>query len=235
MRRVFSIVFMCHFFAAAVAANAPFQDSLLMVYSCSDFMVTGKGDHAQWQKAEWVHLNKLDKGGKDYKSRFKILYSNTGIYVLFNGEDSTITSSFTKDFDKIYKGDVFEVFFHTDDKEPVYFEYEVSPLAKELVLLLTQRSGIISGWAPWPYESGRVQKKVFAQKNKAGIRYWTAELFIPYSLLSAFENVPPVKGSRWKANFCRLDHDTGAMIKWAWAPVDTSFHELHRFYSLVFD
>lgn len=232
MRLVFSIICVCLFF------NGYSQDTLLMVHACSDFMITGKGDDAQWQKAQWVHLNKLDKGGKDYTNRFKILYSKTGIYVLFNGEDSTIVSPFTRDFDKIFKGDVFEVFFHPDDKEPVYFEYEVSPLANELVLLLTQRQGTISGWAPWPYEKGRVQKKVFvdgAQKNKASIRYWAAELFFPYSLLSAFKNVPPVKGTHWKANFCRLDHDTGAMVKWAWAPVDTSFHELHRFYSLVFD
>jgi hypothetical protein len=206
------------------------QDTLVSVHYCSDFMVTGKGDNTQWQNAAWVHLNKLDTGGKDYKSRFKVLYSNTGIYVLFNGEDSKITSPFTKDFDKIYYGDVFEVFFHPDDKEPVYFEYEVSPLANELVLLLTQRRGVISAWAPWPYENGKVQKKVFVRTS-----YWTAEIFIPYSLLSSFKNVPPVKGTRWKANFCRLDHDTGAMVKWAWAPVDTSFHELHRFYSMVFD
>jgi hypothetical protein len=212
----------------------------LLVQHCNDFMINGKGDNDEWQKTVWTDLQKLDPGGKDYKSRFKILYSSTGIYVLFSGEDEKITSPFKKDFDQIFKADVFEVFFHPNPAEPIYFEYEISPLNKELVLLAANRNGIISLWAPWPYEKeNKVQKLIDVSGGKmesgSAIKSWTAELFFPYSLLSPFQNTPPVKGTRWKANFCRLDYDSGSMIKWAWAPVNHSFHEIERYYALLFE
>lgn len=220
--------------------NASPADSLLVVKKTADFKISGTGDHANWQKTSWTALQKLDKAGQPYTSRFKILYSAKGIYVLFNGEDAVITSPFSKDFEKIFKGDVFEVFFHPKPDEPIYFEYEVSPLDKELVLLMVSRNGYIGGWSPWPYEAGsRVEKKVTinggVKKNGASVKAWTAELFIPYKLLGAFENTPAVKGAIWKANFCRLDYDTGTMVKWAWAPIETSFHETSRYFSLKFD
>jgi Domain of unknown function (DUF1083). len=214
-------------------------DTLYVVPRCDDFSINGKGDHPQWEKTAWTYLQKLDKGGRNYATRFKILYSAKGIYVLFEGEDNRITSNYTKDFDKIFKADVFEVFFHPNPDEPLYFEYEVSPLNKELVLFMTNRNQSISGWAPWPYEKNKVRKKVTiyggAMKPGAAIQSWRAEIFFPYDLLSPFQNMPPVKGTRWKANFCRLDYDSGHMVKWAWAPIDTSFHEYHRYYSLLFD
>lgn len=211
----------------------------LIIRPCQDFELTGSGDSAQWAQIDWVNLQKLDQEGRDYKSRFKILYSPKGLYVLFHGEDERITSSFNKDFDKIFRGDVFEIFFHTSPRECGYFEYEISPLAKELVLLLVNRNGILTSWAPWPYEDESKVKKqirVFGghAKPQAKITYWIVELFIPYILLSPFENVPPEKGTRWNANFCRLDYDSGNMVKWAWAPVDSSFHEIDRYYQLIF-
>jgi len=227
-------------FAGWGPAGSFLPDTPLVVRSCRDFKVNGKGDNAQWKKAPWTDLQKLDAGGAAYKSRFKILYSSRGIYVLFDGADETITSSFKKDFDPLFKGDVFEVFFDTAPAEPVYFEYEVSPLDKELVLLMMNRNDSISGWAPWAYRGGnKVEKRTHisggAMKPGARIKGWTTELFFPYRLLSPLNEVPPVKGTRWNANFCRLDYDSGQMIKWAWAPVAGSFHERHRYYALLFE
>ena len=216
------------------------SDNKLLVPSCEDFQITGKGDNIQWRAIAWTNLQKLDAGGKDYKSQFKIMYSSTGIYVLFNGEDEKITSRFKKNFDKIFNGDVFEVFFHTNPAEPIYFEYEISSLNKELVLLMSNNNQIISGWAPWPYENERKVRKLInisggTMEPGSTIKSWTAELFFSYNLLSPFQNTPPLKGTRWNANFCRLDYDSGSMIKWAWAPVNNSFHELYRYYSLLFE
>src|SRR5687768_1869331 len=113
----------------------------LLVRKCGDFDVTGRGDNNEWIKTEWNYLTKLDAGGRIYKSKFKILYSAKGIYVLFNGDDDKISTSYNKDFDELYNGDVFEVFFHTDPKSPIYFEYEINQLNKELVLLVPNING----------------------------------------------------------------------------------------------
>jgi hypothetical protein len=211
----------------------------VIVLSSPDFKVTGEGIHPEWQRTGWTDMQKLDKGGKEYESKFKILYSANGIYVLFHGEDHLISSSFNNDFDPLFKGDVFEVFFHPEPGDPLYLEYEISPLNKELALLMVKREDYLGGWAPWPYENdNRIKKNVCIyggeMKPRAEIKSWTAELFIPYTLMGALNNTPPSKGTLWNANFCRLDYDTGEMIKWAWAPVENSFHELDRYFPLIF-
>ncbi|MBL7762852.1 MAG: carbohydrate-binding family 9-like protein [Chitinophagaceae bacterium] len=244
-KRIFAALFVLAvlFSSSAIAkysSQPTNQDTPLVVKKCSDFTINGKGDNAEWKKTEWVALKKIDAGGKEHKSLFKILYSPAGIYVLFNVEDEKITSDYKNDFENLFTADVVEVFFHTDPSFPLYFEYEISPLEKELVLLIPNFKGNIGGWIPWHYEGKRkVQKKIIIDggemKSNAPIKGWTAELFFPYQLLSPLQNVPPVSGARWNANFCRLDYDTGKAVKWAWSPVITSFHEYETYFSLVFE
>lgn len=217
------------------------QDTIsLLVRKCPDFHLTGRGDNTEWTRTEWNHLTKLDSGGKSYTSKFKILYSDKGIYVLFYGDDDKISTQFDKDFGDLFKGDVFEVFFHTDPITPIYLEYEVNQLNKELVLLIPSINGKAYGWTPWKYEKNRRVKKminVVGEKKIANgaIISWTAELFFPYDLFNPLNNVPPASGTFWNANFYRLDYDTGKMIKWAWGPVQNSFHELERFRVVKFE
>ena len=42
-------------------------------------------------------------------------------------------------FDQLF--DVFEVFLWTDEKQPIYFEYEISPLGYELPILVPNFGG----------------------------------------------------------------------------------------------
>ena len=161
-------------------------------------------------------------------TKFKILYSPKGIYVLFNGDDDKISTQYDTDFGDLYKGDVFEVFFHTDPKTPMYFEYEVNQLNKELVLLIPNINGRIYGWLPWRYEKDRTVKKmvnVVGGKNDsdASITSWSAELFFPYDLFRPLGNVAPKSGTIWNANFYRLDYDSNKAMKWAWGPVKNTF------------
>ncbi len=212
----------------------------LLVRQCNDFEVTGKGNNAEWGKTEWNLLTKLDTSGQKYESKFKILYSSTGIYVLFNGKDNKITTRFDQDFENLYEGDVFEVFFHTNTKLPLYFEYEINQLNKELVLIIPHLKGSIYGWIPWHYENERRMKKmvdiVGGKMEKNGIiSSWRAELFFPYKLFNPLENVPPESGTVWNANFYRLDYDSGNMAKWSWAPIKNSFHEFEKFWPIKFE
>jgi len=233
------------FFYFTALANSGFTkiseiDTPLLVRKCTDFTISGKGENQEWQKTKWAALDKIDEGGKKYESKFKILYSATGLYVLFSGEDDKITSAYKNDFDNLFNADVFEVFFHPDISEPVYFEYEISPLNKELVLLILNRNGKFGGWIPWHYEDkNKVVKNVNINggqmESGASIKSWTAELFFPYRILNPLMNVPPVSGMRWNANFCRLDYDSGKMIKWSWSPIEKSFHEFQKYFSIQFE
>jgi len=227
-------------FANPFKSGLPVTDTPLIVHRCNDFTISGRGDNPEWYKAQWTTLPKIDTGGKENTTRFRILYSATGLYVFFTGDDGQITSTFKNNFEDLFKADVFEVFFHPNPAEGIYFEYEVSPLDKELVLLILNMNGNFGSWMPWHYENkNRVVKKVSVTGGKmepgAPIQSWSAELFFPYGLLTPLKNVPPFPGTKWNANFCRLDYDSGQMIKWSWSPIAVSFHEFYKYFSIQFE
>ncbi|HTE08920.1 MAG TPA: carbohydrate-binding family 9-like protein, partial [Flavitalea sp.] len=112
-------------------------DSVLLIKRCADFVITGKGDNKAWEATTWSVLGKkVDAGGKNYGTQFKMIYADKGIYLLFRGEDEKVTTKNYKDFEEIYEGDVYEVFFHPDPAVPLYFEYEINPMGRELILTL---------------------------------------------------------------------------------------------------
>ena len=235
------IVFISH--RNTIGQSQESSQAALLVKKCNDFNVTGKGTDPEWSKTEWHPLTKLDEGGKPNASKFKILYSATGIYVLFQGDDEKITTKAYKDFESIFNGDVFEVFFHTDPAGVVYFEYEVNHLGKELILTISNINNKFLGWIPRHNEGVHrtgIQKQVEVvggnKEINSSISSWSAEIFFPYSGLGLLPRVPPASGTFWNANFCRLDYDTGSMIKWSWTPsIKKSFHELDKFRSIKFE
>lgn len=213
----------------------------LTVKKCLDFELTGGGINPEWKKAAWNHMTKIDSGGEEYESKFKILYSLKGIYVLFYGKDKRITTNYENDFDNLYKGDVFEAFFHPATEVPIYFEYEINQLNAELVLLIPNLNGKQYGWTPWHYDERRVIRKISVDakggeiKPGGNIKSWSVELFFPYVLFKPLSNVPPKSGTIWNANFCRLDYDSGKMIKWSWSPINVNFHEFEKFRQIKFE
>ena len=214
----------------------------LKVRATQDFTVNGRGDNAAWKAVEWVPMN-VRRDAKDaYPTRFKVLYSSKGLYVLMDAADKKLTSTFTEDQSNLWTEDVFEVFLWTDERDPVYFEYEISPLNKELTILVPNFDGTFLGWLPWHYDGERRTEKAVStrggpQQSMAAVEGWTAEFMIPYALLRPLRNVPPAKGTRWRANFYRIDHDRGKeqSVQWDWSRVDKNFHDYKNFGTLVFE
>jgi hypothetical protein len=211
----------------------------LSVPPADDFEISGTGDNPAWRRVEWTALRRRQPDGHPYDSRFKMLYSTTGLYFLMEGTDRTLTATMNEDFMDLWKEDVFEVFLWTDERFPVYFEYEISPLDRELPILIPNFGGRFLGWRPWHYDGDRKTRKATSiiggpKQSQAAIQGWRAEFFIPYALLSPLQNVPPKPGSAWRANFYRMDHDGGKTTQWEWAPVGDSFHEYQKFGHLVF-
>jgi hypothetical protein len=226
--------------ASRSATSDPAGLPRLRVPPTDDFEVTGEGAHASWAKAAWTPLQKRRADGHDYESRFKMLHSKSGVYFLMEGSDRRLTASFAEDYMDLWKEDVFEVFLWTDERFPVYFEYEISPLNRELPILVPNFDGQFLGWRPWRYDGARKTRKAVkaiggAAASGAEVQGWRAEFFIPYELLKPLGNVPPAKGSRWRANFYRVDHDGGASTGWDWARVGPSFHEFEKFGILEFE
>ena len=209
-----------------------------------DFKINGSSKNAAWDKAEWCSLTARGRGKDDSRvSRFKMLYSKTGLYVLMEGQDRALTVTDKADFDDLWTEDVFEFFLWPDERWPVYFEYEISPHGRELVLLVPNFGGRAKqyGWRPWHYEGKRkVEKAIhyYTERTTSGEEFlygWSAEVFVPYELLKPLQNVPPKSGTHWRANVYRCDYDRRPPTAWSWRPTKKSFHDFKKFGTLVFE
>lgn len=237
MKLPFFFLMACMSFSVSLfsqSMKASKKDSVLKIKKVDDFELSGRGTAKEWAGTDWVSLTKM-KGNVEYQSQFKMVYSTTGVYCLFFCEDEKITSTLKQDFADIYNEDVVEVFFWTDESNPIYFEYELSPYNFELPILVPNYKGDFFGWAPWHYEGERkTRHATFIAEENNKPKSWTAEFFIPFALLKPLRNVPAQKGMRWRANFYRIDYDKGSTY-WTWKPVRTNFHDYEKFGVIEFE
>lgn len=246
------ILFICQlFFIQAFSQKA---NEKIIVKRTIDFTVTGDGANNEWNKVEWniitqrssavlknehwnISEDRLKINDLQYQTKFKILYSDKGIYCLFQCEDSTITAAIKEDFGFLFNEDVVEAFFWPDTNRSIYFEYELSPLNYELPLIIFNEKGNANGWLPFYYRGER--KVVHAVKinnsTPANKRFvWTAEFFVPYALLSSLKNIPPKSGTKWRANFYRIDYDRQPVFS-SWQLTRESYHDPEKFGVLEFE
>lgn len=161
-----------------------------------------------------------------------------GIYFRFLCRDERLTCTIQEDMSSLYLEDVAEVFLWPREELPVYFEYELSPLDRELCLLVCN-TGDYYGWTPFEYTGARrTRHYARAEGGKAaplsGCAGWQCGAFLPFALLEGL-CTPPRPGDRWRANFYRIDYDGDGPTHFAWDP-DThkEFHQFRRFGGLLF-
>jgi hypothetical protein len=215
------------------------NDGTVAIKKSGDFEVTGDGSNAAWEKTNWIDLPQRRPETKIYETKAKTLYSETGIYFLFDCEDKKLVSTITADNEDLWHEDVVEIFLWTDETFPVYFEYELSPMNYELPILVPNNDGHFLGWLPWHYEGERKTRHATSvrggeKKSGAKVSAWMAEIFIPYALLTPLPNVPPKSGTTWRANLYRIDHDQGTTT-FSWQKTGKSFHDYKKFGTFVFE
>jgi hypothetical protein len=225
-----------HLFALAKTASAP---GSAVIKRCPDFKVTGNGGDENWKKTEWINIPQDGNAEAAYETKVKTLYSETGIYFLYSCRDQKLTTTMKADNMDLWNEDVVELFLWTDETFPVYFEYEISPMNYELPIMVPNYHGTFLGWLPWHYEGERrIQHatSAFGGRKESGssVTSWTAEFFIPYKVLAPLNNVPPVSGTKWRANMYRIDYDNGSR-RFTWQPVGKSFHEYNKYGTFIFE
>ena len=216
-----------------------FKDDVYKIKKVQDFIITGDGSNSSWNKADWLVIPKRDLNNGQLSTRIKILYSQSGIYFLFDCADKRITTYMNADFMDLWKQDVVEVFLWPDQKTPTYFEYELSPLNYELPLLISNQKGDLVRWIPFHYDEDRKTNHattIFGgeKANQAKITSWTAEFYIPFKLLRPLHNINPKPGTKWRANFYRVDYGDENNSRWSWQLTRKSFHDYENFGSLLF-
>lgn len=204
-----------------------------------DFDLTGDGHAAAWQEVGFFPLHRVGVGAADYATQAKVVYSKTGLYCLVDCVDRVLTCTDLPDFGDLFTEDVVEAFFWPDKQVPLYLEYEISPLGKELPILVPNHKGSFCGWRPWHYEGKRLVRKATAvrggdRKPGARVQGWSVEFFIPFDLLIGV--CPhPKPGDSWRANLYRIDYDRKPPSQWAWSDgCRGNFHDLSTFGTLEF-
>jgi len=216
------------------------KEATLTVRKTADFALSGRGDADAWSRTEWIPLPQLTEweNGENYRTEAKLLYSDTGIYALFRCDDRELSASMRSDYRMLWKEDVVEAFFWPDDRIPFYFEYELSPLNYELLILVHEQDGHKTRWRPYDYGFKRdTRHRTYVEgkmESGAHIAGWSAEFFIPFEYLQPLGGVPPKPGDRWRGNIYRIDYDRGE-THYAWQPIEKSFHEYEKFGTLVFE
>ena len=205
-----------------------------------DFELTGDGSAAPWSIAAWQPMVRVGEGESTRATQAKVLWSKKGLYFLVECEDGKLTCSMTNDGDDLFREDVVEVFLWPDEAQPVYFEYEISPLNVELPILISNHEGDFYGWLPWHYTGERRTRHATSvrggsKESGAAVTGWSAEFFIPFELLTGLGNTPPKPGSRWRTNIYRIDYDAEPPSHWAWNPeTGAKFHNFRQFGTLEF-
>jgi hypothetical protein len=205
-----------------------------------DHPVTGQLENPLWAALAWRDLTRVGTGTATYATRFKVAYSPQGLYCLFDCEDHRLTCSGLPDNGNLFTEDVIEVFLWPDERYPLYFEYEISPLGAQLPILVSNRDGAFYGWLPWHHEGPRRCQAMTVARGGvrapgAAVAGWTAEFFLPFAL---FQGVcpPPPPGQRWRANFYRIDYDAGPASHWAWdSRTGSNFHDYRSFGAVTFE
>jgi len=206
------------------------RDTVAIISRCEDFEVSGDGRAEPWSQTEWINIPQRVKKPDTYTTRAKVLYSETGIYFLFDCQDKVLTATMKKDNLDLWNEDVVEVFLWTEEGFPVYFEYEISPLNYELPIMVPNYKGDFLGWLPWHYEGDKRTRHATSTSAKG----WMAEFFIPYKLLTPLPNVPPEPGTKWRANMYRIDYDQGQTL-FSWQKTSNTFHEYNKFGTFIFE
>ena len=216
------------------------ESAIVTVKKCKDFEITGNGTSPNWNGTQWINIPLRTVIPENYTTKSKILYSETGIYFLFDCVDKKLTATMKADNLNLYEEDVVEVFLWTSEDFPVYFEYEISPLNYELPIIVPNYKGRFYGWLPWHYDGERRTRHATSvtggkKESSAAVSGWMAEFFIPFKLLPPLQQVPPVSETKWRTNMYRIDYDHKGGTTFSWQKTKTNFHDYNSYGTFIFE
>lgn len=189
-------------------------------------------DDRHWKRAA---VQRLEHGSLNAAASprsattLRALYTDKNLYLRFDAPFSELTTFTPARLDGeragLWDRDVVEAFIGTDaTNAKKYFEFEVAPTNEKLDLTITPEIPEVEKRLAW--DSG-FRSWVKIDKRK---KIWTTVMRIPLASLS---EKPVSNGTRWRANFYRIDRAGQAFL--AWNPtLAPTFHAPDRFGWLEF-
>jgi hypothetical protein len=196
-------------------------------------VLDGKLDDAVWANTPWTDYF-MDIEGPEhtaprYKTRVKMLWSDSFLYVAAYMQEPHIWAYLTEDEMIMYHDNDFEIFIDPNGDNHNYYEFEFNALNKKWDLFLERpyRDGVEAD-LKWNCKGLRNATQLYGSINNpkgAEDSAWTMEIAIPLHCIS--DQV--ADGRQWRINFSRVEWDTKIRGKkyiklkkpennWVWSP-----------------
>ena len=215
-------------------AIAPFASAQQTpkTYTCvrtkKPIIIDGKLNDASWKRAAWtddfVDIEGDTKPAPRFRTRAKLLWDDTYLYVAAELEEPDIKAKLTEHDSVIFHDNDFELFLKPPTGTPGYFEFEINALNTSWDLYLNKpyREG---GKADNNWDIPGLKSAVDLQgtlNNSVDKDHgWTVEIAIPWTAFQSRLPVEkPVPGTEWRLNFSRVEWKAGQPREdnWVWSP-----------------
>lgn len=197
--------------AASAAKEFPLRYTCRRVTSAP--RIDGRLDDPGWAAAAWsdafVDIEGLDKPPPRLRTRVKVLWGGTFLYVGALLEEPHVWGTLIERDSIVFRENAFEVFIDPDGDAQNYCEIEISARATvfDLLLVRTYKDGgpALHGWdcqglraAVWV--DGTLNDPTDTDRS------WSVEMAVPWEALGELTRkpVPPADGDVWRMNFARV-------------------------------
>jgi hypothetical protein len=204
-------------------------------------VIDGKLDDAAWTKAVPIEHFAAYWDRKDVGTgtRAYLVWDKDALYFAASMTDAEMRSFGRERNDKLWNGDVFELFFKPDANKPAYYEFQVNPRSVILELAFPQRGADFDALAAKPPTGYTAVAVVDGTLDQPGDRDkgWSVEGKIPWSAFSP-SGGRPEPGATWRFALCRYDYgpDGTKPVLMSSAPLSRpSFHQYEDYGQLKFE
>jgi len=202
--------------------------------------VDGKGDESAWSRVEPITEFRLWKtfGKPTESTAVKLCYDDMHLYVLFECSDQDVFALYDTRDAYLWESDAVEMFFQPDEKNPMYFEFEIAPNNAVFdAKMINTGSGGFKRWASWNCDIRT------ATKIRGTLNHWedrdegyTVEAAIPLSIFRDVIGDKPLAGQTWRFAAVRVDFSVtlAAEERSSTANVPQDIHQKNGYATLAF-
>jgi hypothetical protein len=204
-------------------------------------VIDGNLDDAAWEAAagdEVADFAAFWAGEPREGTRAVLVWDDDALYFSATMTDAELRAFGTERNDRLWLGDVFELFFKPSEDGPRYYEFQVNPRSVILELAFPRRGHSFEELAAMPPMGFEAVAVVDGSLDTPGDtdRSWRVEGRIPWGLFEPTGGRPD-QGDVWRFALCRYDYgvDGTDPLLFSSAPLSRpSFHQYEDYGRLRF-
>ncbi len=172
-------------------------------------VIDGKLDDPAWSSATVIDGFSAfwDRAEVESKTQARLVWDDDALYFAATMTDTELRAFGTQRNDRLWLGDVFELFFKPLADRPEYYEFQVNPRSTILELAFPKRGFDFATLAARPPMGMAAVAVVDGTLDQPGDRDngWTVEGRIPWSVFAPTGGRPE-PGASWRFALCRYDY-----------------------------